>query len=175
MYPAKSFYRPKGWGIRFDYPPLLLHDPLQTLPSRFEAIYFHFKCFFIRVSKSFFPVKYSTDLVYETLKDAKLPESVGNQNKLVPSGCHPINQLISTNVNQDVMNLYAQVDKSKIVKNRASGGSRYTSTLSGKNARLMLNWKKNTNHVPNWFILFKQIISHVSLYQSPRFELETVG
>ena len=147
MYPAKSFYRPKGWWIRFDYPPLLLHDPLQTLPSRFEAIYFHFKCFFIRVSKSFFPVKYSSDLVYETLKDAKLPESVGNQNKLVPSGCHPINQLISTNVNQDVMNLYAQVDKSKIVKNRASGGSRYIITPVKNDAWPILNGTKRSVHL----------------------------
>jgi hypothetical protein len=28
-------------------------------------------------------------------------------------------------VNQEVMNLYAQVDKSRIAKNRASGGSRF--------------------------------------------------
>jgi hypothetical protein len=52
----------------------------------------------------------------------------GNQNVLVQTGNQLIqtgNQLISTNVNQEVMNLYAQVDKSRIAKNRASGGSRF--------------------------------------------------
>ena len=49
-------------------------------------------------------------------------EFTGNADK---TGSYQVHQLITTNVNQDVLSLYAQVDKSKIVKNRTSGGSRY--------------------------------------------------